>query len=220
MKIPDFIKAFRGQEHYDDPDLGEFDTYCHRLGNLRCPTGRIVVCDPLVFPKQSPLTVKAPIGRFPVTLCIAQLGKRKSKKKRDERIAAARVRFSENPVVKWKMALMPGQKLKDLKKGNIFGYVVDSGTGCFMDFQAAIALRKQMDLVDDYFENIIDAMHQNYVHTRDWANFAIAKTGHSLTVFSTGFGDGVYASFWGMDKNRRPACLVTDFGLLPFEVEL
>ncbi|WP_411265986.1 DUF4241 domain-containing protein [Bacillus sp. MZGC1] len=25
------------------------------------------------------------------------------------------------------------------------------------------------------------------------------------------FGDGMYPSFWGLDQNGEPACLVTDF---------
>ncbi|PRS80614.1 hypothetical protein C6348_08240 [Bacillus sp. YBWC18] len=31
-------------------------------------------------------------------------------------------------------------------------------------------------------------------------------------MFTTGFGDGMYPSFWGLDdENGEPACLVTDF---------
>ncbi|QKL22508.1 DUF4241 domain-containing protein [Bacillus altitudinis] len=28
---------------------------------------------------------------------------------------------------------------------------------------------------------------------------------------TTVFGDGMYPSFWGLDENREPTCLVTDF---------
>ncbi|HCO79317.1 DUF4241 domain-containing protein [Bacillus sp. (in: firmicutes)] len=30
-------------------------------------------------------------------------------------------------------------------------------------------------------------------------------------MFTTGFGDGMYPSFWGLGVNGEPACLVTDF---------
>ncbi|WP_317615143.1 MULTISPECIES: DUF4241 domain-containing protein [Bacillus] len=32
-----------------------------------------------------------------------------------------------------------------------------------------------------------------------------------IAMFTTGFGDGMYPSFWGLDENGEPACLVTDF---------
>ncbi|MBL7241699.1 DUF4241 domain-containing protein [Bacillus altitudinis] len=32
-----------------------------------------------------------------------------------------------------------------------------------------------------------------------------------IAIFTTGFGDGMYPSFWGLDGNGKPTCLVTDF---------
>ena len=72
---------------------------------------------------------------------------------------------------------------------------------------------------DDYFEEIAAAMEPNYIHTRDWANFLIGSSGLNVAVFSSGVGDGLYESLWGLDANDEPACLVTDFGLLPEEIE-
>ncbi|PRS67378.1 hypothetical protein C6347_14900 [Bacillus sp. NMTD17] len=36
-------------------------------------------------------------------------------------------------------------------------------------------------------------------------------------MFTTGFGDGMYPSFWGLDENGEPACLVTDFLIMDYE---
>jgi hypothetical protein len=33
-------------------------------------------------------------------------------------------------------------------------------------------------------------------------------------MFESGWGDGVYISYWGFDANDAPACLVTDFSVL------
>ncbi|KDE29061.1 hypothetical protein BA81_01175 [Bacillus safensis FO-36b] len=33
-------------------------------------------------------------------------------------------------------------------------------------------------------------------------------------MFTTGFGDGMYPSFWGLDGSGEPACLVTDFFIM------
>ncbi|MGN7279818.1 DUF4241 domain-containing protein [Bacillus altitudinis] len=30
-------------------------------------------------------------------------------------------------------------------------------------------------------------------------------------MFTTGYGDGMYPSFWGLEQNEEPACLVTVF---------
>ena len=34
---------------------------------------------------------------------------------------------------------------------------------------------------------------------------------HGLVVFTSGWGDGVYPSYWGLDTSGIPVALVTDF---------
>lgn len=41
-----------------------------------------------------------------------------------------------------------------------------------------------------------------------------AATGANIICFSSGWGDGCYASWFGLNREGVPACLVTDFGLL------
>jgi hypothetical protein len=38
--------------------------------------------------------------------------------------------------------------------------------------------------------------------------------GHNLACFSTGFGDGTYATYVGYDANGKICRLLTDFGLV------
>ncbi|MED1459874.1 MULTISPECIES: DUF4241 domain-containing protein [Bacillus] len=33
----------------------------------------------------------------------------------------------------------------------------------------------------------------------------------AISMFTRGFGDGMYPSFLGLDQNGKTACLVTDF---------
>ena len=113
------------------------------------------------------------------------------------------------------MAVKTGQRLRGLKPSEFYGYPVDSGTGCFMDLKAAGVLRKRKRDDRGYSDRLIKAGRSVYVHTRDWADFRLeAETGLNLVFFSSGFGDGTYASYWGFDAAGELACLVTDFRVL------
>jgi Protein of unknown function (DUF4241) len=39
-------------------------------------------------------------------------------------------------------------------------------------------------------------------------------SGTNVVAFSSGFGDGAYPSFVGLDRDGRPAVVLTDFGVL------
>ncbi|GEM_PF-2788441 len=55
-----------------------------------------------------------------------------------------------------------------------------------------------------------------YIHTREWADFQLEdETGLNVVYFTSGFGDGLYPSYWGYDGAGDLACLVTDFEVLP-----
>jgi hypothetical protein len=56
-----------------------------------------------------------------------------------------------------------------------------------------------------------DEMQKSYRHTRHWA-VAEGESG-SIAAFSSGYGDGYYASYFGLNATGAPAALVTDFGI-------
>ncbi|MCY7694917.1 DUF4241 domain-containing protein [Bacillus altitudinis] len=61
-----------------------------------------------------------------------------------------------------------------------------------------------------FYEEFAEALEQNYKLTWDW----LVTRFHDkvdIAMFTTGFGDGMYPSFWGLDENGELACLVTDF---------
>ena len=37
------------------------------------------------------------------------------------------------------------------------------------------------------------------------------STGANMIAFESGWGDGRYASYWGLDRDGAPVCLLTDF---------
>jgi hypothetical protein len=217
MKVPDFRKAFRDGSKLPAEPYGEVRVSTRRIGRLTVTTGAIVACDPLVFPERRPFTRRVPPGRYPVVISIAHIRHPKSKKreKPDERIACAMLRLGPCAPVRWQMATIPGQKLRTLKEDHYYGYVVDAGTGCFMDRAAAKILDRRMEADHGYFEELLAASEGVYVHTRRWADFPLDEgSGLNVVFFSSGWGDGSYASCWGFDRAGEVACLVTDFQVL------
>ncbi|MGX9290977.1 DUF4241 domain-containing protein [Bacillus sp. A015] len=100
-----------------------------------------------------------------------------------------------------------------------FGYGVNTGMGCFMDAEAARYLQAYEDKRhkedNDFYlyEEFAEALEQNYKHTWDW----LVTRFHDkvdIAMFTTGIGDGMYPSFWGLDENGEPTCLVTDFFIM------
>jgi uncharacterized protein DUF4241 len=103
-----------------------------------------------------------------------------------------------------------------LDEDEFFGYGVDSGTGCFMDAEALRLLNERRDQVEDHFVVITDGMEQNYKHTWSWLDFCpMVGRDDNVICFSTGYGDGLYPSFFGYAAGDSPTDLVTDFMVLP-----
>lgn len=175
------------------------------IGKLAVPSGRIVACDPFVCDGIEAFNRRVPAGKFPVQLAMARLSEG------DERVSFARILFADRPAVRWEMALRPGQTMKDLKPGYIHGYGVDTGTGAFMD-AAAQASYLAATANEAATMRLVDALNDAPAGTRAWL---LRPFGHAnVAMFSSGFGDGFYASYFGLDETGRVVALVTDFGVV------
>jgi hypothetical protein len=177
---------------------------CYQLPELWLPSGQVVASDGFIM-DQSPFSRKVQPGEYPVVLVIARLGE-------DERVALAILRFSEAPVAKWEMAVTKGQDIKTLGKDEIFGYGVDSGTGCFCDPAAQKRINAVSDSQMEFFDRVNSEMQKAYRNTRDWVHIETADG--SAALFSSGFGDGFYPSYFGLDEAGEATALVTDFGIV------
>ena len=192
-----------------DADLAARSITVFRMGDVELTSGRIVASDPLVGPDRRAFVRIVPPGNYPVTLYEA-FG----------RIAAASLRFAEGKPVRWELALIPDQDIKSLKSDEFFGYPVDAGLGCYMDADtyALIQEREQqvrtqksssdINYYDDVLASEINVNDDKYVMHRP----VIGKRGN-VAIFWSGWGDGFYPVFWGLDANDRPLVLFTDFGV-------
>lgn len=174
--------------------------YTLKIGELDAPTGKIIASDGLIPIENLPFSEIFPVGNFAVELAIAKF------KNNDERVGFARIKFSNNLPVKWKMAICDGDDIQNLKDNEFFGFDVDTGTGLFIDeaskkdFNDFIYIEKNGDMLIDKMEN------------KDW--FFWEKNNKNAAIFSSGFGDSTYASYIGYDKENNICRLVINFQVI------
>jgi hypothetical protein len=211
MASPDFSKLFEDGKVIKTAQW-EVTLRARPLCELVVPTGEIVACDPFTSPDAEAFSRAVPAGSYPVVLSVAHFDDG------DQRVAAAMLKFSERAPASWEMALVAGDDPSQLEEGEIFGYAVESGSGCFMDEAAARALMARMERDEDYFESMLDAMDGNYVDTWAWAGIRPdEELPANVVAFSAGVGEESYASYFGLDEDGNVACLVTDFSLFEHE---
>ena len=67
---------------------------------------------------------------------------------------------------------------------------------------------------DDFFATAFkkNAKNQNYpTDYGDWINFQLPNSEWNINMFHSGYGDGMYSSYWGIDKDGEVVSLVIDF---------
>ncbi|MDB5203773.1 MAG: hypothetical protein JWQ27_3182 [Ferruginibacter sp.] len=177
--------------------------YGINIGNIKLPTGRVVACDPLHIDEYGkPFTQIFPTGAFPLQLSIIKV-------EAEESIAFARIKFSDSAVVKWSLALLAGEEDIPIEKEAIHGYGVDAGIGIFMDE----SMIKQLDL--EKLRSMNAPLYQDMEKHRHYGwRYTLFNVGaQNMAAFTSGLGDGRYASYIGFDAAGKPCRLLTDFAV-------
>lgn len=186
-------------------NITPINLYGITIGKIKIVSGRIIACDPLHTDEYGiPFTQVFPVGEFPVQLSIAQTGE-------EDLVAFARIKFSDEDVVKWELALQQGQKPLPVGDEDIHGFGVDGGIGIFVDVEAKKALDKSNLIDDDLYGPLNTEMDKHYHNS--WRYTMYNFVNHNLASFTTGFGDGRYATYIGYDAAGKICRLVSDFGL-------
>jgi hypothetical protein len=238
----DFNRAFRPGEVFEHPHSGRISVRSVVAAQLVLTSGRIVACEPSFLQVQdiAPFTRRVTPGTYPVLVCLAKFTYPNWS---EERVACATIRFRAEEARSWEMALRPGQDPATLPFDNFFGYGVDGGRGGFLDADVAAALAAERELFSrnllqgnrdkrpvtgieqivemygPFFRRLWDTRWRDMgLGGRDFPPcldlVAVAETGANVVEFSSGWGDGCYASYWGLDAAGEPVSLATDFGLL------
>lgn len=181
-------------------------------GRLRVTSGRIVAVDPFTYLDSEPFTFQVPRGEYPVRLAVAEVGKD------HYRVALARIEFSQAPAARWEMALTSGQSLKKLKEKEVYGYGVDAGTGAFGDADAFRWLQSQYDgATSSQYQDLSDKwIADGEIQGAGYLPHLFvlmpdAGPANNIAMFSSGWGDGFYASWIGYAADGHVTALVTDF---------
>ena len=191
----------------ENPLIESFDA-----GKIHLPTGRIVACDPLITNDMKDFKIHFPQGEFPVLI----------HKERDSNcIAYAEIIFSNDEIIDWKIATTEDQNVEELKGEEIFGYPVESGMGCFMDFETQDDLNHLENTLfqrkgDDFMGIYEEFFHQHFFDKNGAIDqFAfmkpIAEKDGTIFAFETGYGEGFYASYIGFGNENQPVKLITEF---------
>ncbi|WP_124640071.1 MULTISPECIES: DUF4241 domain-containing protein [Amniculibacterium] len=206
MNHLDNIKKLFSKNFVENPLIESFDA-----GKLHLPTGQLLACDPLLTNDMKPFTVNFPKGDHHVIV---------HQEKDSHGIAYVEVVFSDEVCQSWQMAVTEGQNLKDLKKGEIFGFPVASGMGSFMDAETQNELNaleeklfqeKQDDFLGIYEEFFHNAFFEGEKMIRNYAFLKPNPSLHnSIFAFEIGETEGFFASYIGFDAQDRPVKIIME----------
>lgn len=201
------IKALFSRNFVESPVLDTFEA-----GNIVLPTGQLIACDPVITSDMKAFETRFPKGKFPAYI---------HKEKETGCIAYVELVFGGAPVTTWKLATTEGQNMQDLAEGEIFGYPVESGMGCFMDLETQNHLnrleQKLYHLKGDDFKGIYEEFFHGHFFDEKGATdqFALMKPDEenagNILAFETGYGEGFYASYIGFSAENIPVKIVSEF---------
>ena len=194
------------------------------VGEISIPTGRIRVGDPLAYMctgQYSPelnRTIKS--GNYPVEIAVSTTPVAST------RISTARIKFNSNKAVKYQLA-EPTSETAVMKcsDGDMSGFPVDAGMMAFMDSSVMNAYVNFIDKwhkenpnanhYDDYFKDLFAQSYENLPQYQrgggDFIHWTIPDTDYKLVMLSSGFGDGCYQCYWGIDENEDVCELTVPF---------
>lgn len=201
------IQKLFSKDFVESPLLESFE-----VGKIYLSSGKLVACDPLITNDMMPFSTEFPKGKFPVII---------HKERESNCVAYTEIIFSTSEIDEWKLATTAGQNIKDLAEGEVFGYPVESGMGCFMDADTQNSLNeleqklyrnKGVDFMGIYEEFFHDYFFDENGAIDQYAFLKPSKD-HPGTVFAfeTGYGEGFYASYIAYDKDQAPVKIITEF---------
>jgi hypothetical protein len=158
-------------------------------GRLSLPTGRLVADGALVGDAR-PLADRAEPGDYPVSVTVGRLPGSQF-----DQVAYASVVVSDAPTVSW------------AQRSTI---AVDGGTAGFISAEGSEALGTQGAAVTDVLDRAFDSLT---AHDDVITEFPIGD-GLDLALFSSGYGDGGYDVYVGLDGDGKPTRFVIDFAIV------
>lgn len=222
----DFNKAFKQNLKYisskkiDIKDINsQFiktnNNFYLTVGEIDCPTGKIVISDPLAYLSSGKfcptLEKKVKPGKYKVEVSIFR------NKYVGIRMCTARLKINNNDAIKYELANPTKDTALKAKDGIVSGFPVDAGLISFCDEQVGIEYRTFLDKwykenpkgnhYDDYFAKFFKEselkLPQYQREGGDFIEWKNPLTNNKLVMIASGLGDGFYQPFIGYDNNNE-----------------
>lgn len=195
-----------------------------KIADLHLPTGKIIASDPFFTGDIQPFSRTVDPGTYPVVLYVDR---------EEIRVAFARVKFKPEQASTWILAVTDDMKVEDLTSltdGEYLGFPVDAGLGCFLDAEtneqycAAIDRFYKQSPDANYYDDLLAAEFETYSGSHpysrslgDWNDhYPSTSKQHNVVMFASGYGDGYYPTYWGLNSEKQTVELTIDF-MLDFE---
>ncbi len=198
------------------------------IGDVNLPTGRIIASDPFFVDSQRPFNRTVEPDKYPVYIHMAEIDKL------HHRIAYAKIKFRPEEATKWILALtddLTEEELNDLGADEFYGFPVESGLAGFMDEETSSQFIQKMDTFEEanpdanYYDEVLAEEFRLYSGKNnfsrelgDWNEHKISDdSDNNVVMFSSGWGDGYYPAYWGLNENGETIELVIDFLISDYE---
>ncbi len=217
--------------HYDlDDEMNAQELTEIHIGDVNLPTGKIIVADPFFSLEQRPFARTVEPDKYPVFIFMAEIDKL------HHRIAYAKIKFRPEEASKWILALtddLTNDELTDLGEDEFYGFPVESGLACFLDEETNAVFVKKMDEMQErnpesnYYDDVLSEEFREYSGKNnfsrelgDWNDHhPDASSDNNIIMFASGWGDGYYPAYWGLNENGDTVELVIDFLINEFNPE-
>ena len=211
--------------YFESSEIAGKELSIMNIGACDLPSGKILVRDPLVYlgnKEEEPYFQTVPSGSYNTEICVI-----KPNNYDCARYAAVRLCFSEERPVKFYEALIGNENIEEYNSENsvYFGFNVDAGLGCICDsvthklfcdwLEKWNEENPDSNEYDDYFSDLFAANYKVHPEFQreggDWLNWKIPGTEYHIPIFQSGFGDGTYPVYFGIDKENNICQLVIQF---------
>ena len=217
--------------HYDlDDEMNSQELTEIHIGDINLPTGKIIVADPFFSLEQRPFSRVVEADKYPVFIYVAEVDTV------HHRIAYAKIKFRTEEASKWILALtddLTNEELTDLGEDEFYGFPVESGLACFLDEETNTRFIAKMDELQEknpesnYYDDVLSAEFIEYSGKNnfsrelgDWNDHhPDAGSDNNVIMFASGWGDGYYPAYWGLNENGDTIELVIDFLINEFDPE-
>jgi hypothetical protein len=177
-----------------------------RIGQLIFEDGRLVLADPYLM-DEDPVPVVQQLVSMPYEVVVA----RAEVGPDHQRIAAAMLVSGAGAIDTWQMAHWAGQDPASLAREEFVGYGVDAGTGCFASPAAAKIAGGVLAADAGMLEDPISRALFSGAPAAGAAVVAPEEGAPPVAVFSSGWGDGLYPTWLGMNERGEVPVAITDF---------